>query len=502
MDALRVSGAKLDEYNYNGSVAERSALGLSIANVNETNETILFTGELIELNSSSVIAGLAYNWSNRSLPTDSGFASALYNVSEPSKNIPWWEVIPYPQSGYSQLSIIILAFFITCIMILIVIGNLLVCVAISTEKSLKTIQNWFITSLAVSDLLLGLVIVPFSLAQELMGYWIFGTVWCDIHHALDVLLTTASINNLCLISLDRYWSVTQAVEYLKKRTPTRAMYMIIFVWVFSACVSLPPLVGWKNTDLKEGECELSNDIGYVLYSSLGSFYIPTVVMVFVYAKIFVAARSRARKHVKKKQLHTPSEITNDPTNNKSTTTTTCTSLSNPSPPDINKEESVSESVAAERTSTPPTPLLSQPQQQTKVTFCLKEDKQQKDVKESKETNVAKQCNESLSVSPTMLSPPEIVIETLETPHSSPKRTFSKKYEDSDTVDSPVTKTSLAPESKSFLSAPKLSRSPFGSTLSIADFDDSEMCNDAENGSQKKKRKAKVQYDNSAVPRHI
>lgn len=93
---------------------------------------------------------------------------------------PWLLGIPYARSGYTRLAIILLSFFLTCIMILIVIGNMLVCIAISTEKSLKTVQNWFIASLAVSDLLLGLMIMPFSLAGELMGYWVFGKVWCEV----------------------------------------------------------------------------------------------------------------------------------------------------------------------------------------------------------------------------------------------------------------------------------------------------------------------------------
>jgi octopamine receptor alpha len=150
----------------------------------------------------------------------------------------------YP-SGYTIPSIIFASVVVTVLMIIIVVGNMLVIIAIATEKALKNIQNWFIASLAVADFFLGLVIMPFSLANELMGYWVFGSWWCDIHSAADVLLCTASIMNLCLISLDRYWSITQAVEYLKTRTPGRAFFMIAAVWIMSALICIPPLLGWK-----------------------------------------------------------------------------------------------------------------------------------------------------------------------------------------------------------------------------------------------------------------
>jgi len=148
--------------------------------------------------------------------------------------------------GYSTLHIIISSIVLTCMMIVVVIGNMLVIIAIATEKSLKNLQNWFIASLAVADFFVGLLIMPFSLANELMGYWIFGTVWCSIHCALDVLLCTSSIMNICLISLDRYWSITQAVDYLKKRTPARAAIMIAMVWILSGLISIPPLLGWSE----------------------------------------------------------------------------------------------------------------------------------------------------------------------------------------------------------------------------------------------------------------
>lgn len=510
--------------------------------------------------------------------TDS--ATNVTNVS-----LPWyqnWDNIPYERSGYTQLGIVCLGFFITMIMIMIVVGNLLVCIAISTEKSLKTVQNWFIASLAVSDLLLGLVIMPFSLAYELMGFWIFGDIWCEVHHALDVLLCTASINNLCLISLDRYWSVTQAVEYLKKRTPSRAMFMIAFVWVFSACVSLPPLVGWKGKE-EAGQCSLSDDLGYVLYSAFGSFFIPAVVMVFVYARIFVAARSRARRHVKKKQLYTPSNgVTNDPAKDKSTTTTTCTSQSNPSPPDQNKHEEEDDSIG--KVSTPITPKTPTspgsgliPHIQPRLTFRLPDEE---DEPEPGPCSPARQLSSS-SHHLFALAPPHIVVEGTETPHSSPtkfcdKRTDDKSVsfctpitqlttrtfklprlslasssadseaaactgrtswqrddsssgsmvlrthsptfrlnngamsetrfvsgdEDSDCVDSPITKS--GPESRAFLTPSsltpgKLQRSPYGSSLSIADYDDSDICDDKDSdgnekaAARKAKTKSRVHY---------
>ncbi|KAL7296244.1 hypothetical protein TKK_0010778 [Trichogramma kaykai] len=156
----------------------------------------------------------------------------------------------YP-SGYGLPHIIFASIVVTLLMIVIVIGNMLVIIAIATEKALKNIQNWFIASLAVADFFLGLVIMPFSLANEIMGYWIFGYWWCDIHSAMDVLLCTASIMNLCLISLDRFWSITKAVDYLKKRTPTRAALMIAMVWVLSAVICIPPLLGWKRSPPEE-----------------------------------------------------------------------------------------------------------------------------------------------------------------------------------------------------------------------------------------------------------
>ncbi|XP_026215373.1 alpha-2A adrenergic receptor isoform X2 [Anabas testudineus] len=133
--------------------------------------------------------------------------------------------------------------------LLIVFGNVLVVIAVFTSRGLRAPQNLFLVSLASADILVATLVMPFSLANELMGYWYFGEVWCEIYLALDVLFCTASIVHLCAISLDRYWSITQAIEYNLKRTPRRIKCIIFIVWVIAAVISFPPLITMKKENI-------------------------------------------------------------------------------------------------------------------------------------------------------------------------------------------------------------------------------------------------------------
>ncbi|XP_035728630.1 alpha-2B adrenergic receptor-like [Vespa mandarinia] len=284
-----------------------------ISSVSDRSTFEIFTGssslgvDLLFDVTSDTMKDLAVSSSN-----DSIFNESLQYTSNKSYNNETLIVFGdsmYP-SGYTLPHIILASIVATLLMVVIVVGNMLVIIAIMTEKALKNIQNWFIASLAVADFFLGLIIMPFSLANEIMGYWIFGYWWCDIYSAMDVLLCTASIMNLCLISLDRFWSITQAVDYLKKRTPARAALMIALVWLLSALVCIPPLLGWKRPTPEEDypKCKLSEDIGYVLYSALGSFYIPSCIMVFVYIRIYFAAKARARRGIRKHPRPRPMSV--------------------------------------------------------------------------------------------------------------------------------------------------------------------------------------------------
>ncbi|NXX77582.1 AA2DB protein, partial [Urocolius indicus] len=202
---------------------------------------------------------------------------------------------------YSAQATAAIAAAITFLALFTIAGNSLVILAVLSSRSLRAPQNLFLVSLAAADILVAALIIPFSLANELLGYWYFEKGWCEVYLALDVLFCTSSIVHLCAISLDRYWAVSRAVEYKAKRTPRRIKCGIAVVWVIAALISLPPLVykgGGKKKEEEEEEdegrpqCKLNEEAWYVLSSSVGSFFAPCVIMILVYARIYCIAQSR------------------------------------------------------------------------------------------------------------------------------------------------------------------------------------------------------------------
>ncbi|KAG7465172.1 hypothetical protein MATL_G00173470 [Megalops atlanticus] len=207
------------------------------------------------------------------------------NSSEDANSTSAPRTSPHPLAAAAFIILVV-----TIIILVTIVGNVLVVVAVFTSRALRAPQNLFLVSLASADILVATLVIPFSLANEVMGYWYFGSTWCAFYLALDVLFCTSSIVHLCAISLDRYWSVTKAVSYNLKRTPKRIKCMIAVVWVISAVISFPPLI---MTEHNEHECLLNNETWYILSSCLVSFFAPGVIMILVYCKIYRVAKQRS-----------------------------------------------------------------------------------------------------------------------------------------------------------------------------------------------------------------
>ncbi|KAB5549033.1 hypothetical protein PHYPO_G00062570 [Pangasianodon hypophthalmus] len=187
-----------------------------------------------------------------------------------------------------------------------VFGNACVVAAIALERSLQNVANYLIGSLAVTDLMVSVLVLPMACLYQVLDKWTLGQVACDIFISLDVLCCTSSILHLCAIALDRYWAITEPIDYMKKRTLKRAAVLIGATWLVGFLISVPPMLIMKSQPKSKAEgmanpeaCAISHDPWYTIYSTFCAFYIPLILMLVLYGRIFKAARFRIRKTVRR-----------------------------------------------------------------------------------------------------------------------------------------------------------------------------------------------------------
>ncbi|XP_067008122.2 5-hydroxytryptamine receptor 1-like [Anabrus simplex] len=231
---------------------------------------------------------------------------SIYETSTPADDL--WS----KYHRYTVPEAVIITLVLLCVILGTLLGNILVCISVLLVRKLRRPSNYLLVSLAVSDLCVALLVMPMALVYEILGVWSFGPVLCDIWVSFDLLCCTASILNLCMISVDRYLAITKPLEYSIKRTPLRMMIYIAIVWIGAACICLPPIAILGNEHLDENgvsRCLVSQNFVYQVYATFGSFYIPLTVMLVLYYKVFRAAREIMIKDKRSASIVDPEECT-------------------------------------------------------------------------------------------------------------------------------------------------------------------------------------------------
>ncbi|CAK9304017.1 unnamed protein product [Gordionus sp. m RMFG-2023] len=118
---------------------------------------------------------------------------------------------------------------------------------------------------------------------------------CDFFIACDVCMSTASILNLAAISMDRFIAVTKPIKYSKQNHSRRVPLTICVCWLVSAAIGLPIILGLNNTEGRDNTVCTFYNADFILYSSLSSFYIPCLIMIYLYTKIFKVLNERVKK---------------------------------------------------------------------------------------------------------------------------------------------------------------------------------------------------------------
>lgn len=212
------------------------------------------------------------------------------------------------------------------IAVLSISGNILVCWAVAINTTLKNATNYFLVSLAVADILVGCLAIPFAITISL-GI-ILDFYGCLFLACFVLVLTQSSIFSLLAIAIDRYLAVKIPLRYNELMTGKTAREIIAILWILSFVIGLIPFFGWNqkyqkcttnssmaanstDTGLVEDQrgggdfiqsCELKCyfesvvDMKYMVYFN---FFVcvlpPLLIMLGIYLKIFTVARKQLRQ---------------------------------------------------------------------------------------------------------------------------------------------------------------------------------------------------------------
>uniref|UniRef100_A0A3Q3VY20 Muscarinic acetylcholine receptor n=1 Tax=Mola mola TaxID=94237 RepID=A0A3Q3VY20_MOLML len=196
--------------------------------------------------------------------------------------------------------VIIIVFLTGSLSLVTVVGNILVLVSFKINKALKTVNNYYLLSLAFADLTIGTLSMNLYTTYIIMDQWALGPVVCDLWLSIDYVASNASVMNLLVISFDRYFSVTRPLTYRAKRTTKRAMTMIGLAWSISFILWAPAILFWQyivgERTVQANECYiqfLSEPI-ITFCTAIAAFYLPVTIMAILFWKIYQETEKRAK----------------------------------------------------------------------------------------------------------------------------------------------------------------------------------------------------------------
>ncbi|XP_054615553.1 muscarinic acetylcholine receptor M1-like isoform X2 [Dunckerocampus dactyliophorus] len=205
-----------------------------------------------------------------------------------------------PLGGHSVWQVIVIVFLTGSLSLVTVVGNILVMLSFKINKALKTVNNYYLLSLAFADLTIGTLSMNLYTTYIIMDQWALGPVVCDLWLAIDYVASNASVMNLLVISFDRYFSVTRPLTYRAKRTTKRAMTMICLAWSISFILWAPAILFWQyivgERTVPSNECfiQFLSEPIITFCTAIAAFYLPVTIMSTLFWKIYQETEKRAQ----------------------------------------------------------------------------------------------------------------------------------------------------------------------------------------------------------------
>uniref|UniRef100_A0A673JJB8 G-protein coupled receptors family 1 profile domain-containing protein n=1 Tax=Sinocyclocheilus rhinocerous TaxID=307959 RepID=A0A673JJB8_9TELE len=191
----------------------------------------------------------------------------------------------------------LLAVMLSLIILVTACGNILLIALVFAHRSLRCTSNCFLVSLFLSDLMVALVVMPPAMLNVLCGTWVLAPGFCPVWLCFDVMCCSASILNLCVISLDRYLFIISPLRYKQHMTPPRALLLVGGAWGLAALTSFLPIkMDWHSLGRTPSmQCRLRVTLPFALVATFLTFFLPSTAICFTYCRILLAARRQARQ---------------------------------------------------------------------------------------------------------------------------------------------------------------------------------------------------------------
>jgi len=191
-----------------------------------------------------------------------------------------------------------------------VFGNTLVTAIILKSRSLrKRPTNYFLLSLAISDLLCSIFLLPVKISKALdSGNFCLSLTLCQVYYTADYTVFTSSITHLLVICIDRFTAIVKPYRYPTIFSFKHIKYLISLIWTYACFWSVMTNINWNLLDFQNSfsvsvyRCKRVDDkLVSVLY--LIVFWIPCAIMGFLYTRIWHIAVSQANEIHKRHNIH-------------------------------------------------------------------------------------------------------------------------------------------------------------------------------------------------------